>query len=172
MDEKQKRNPLSALNLTKHWTYLLTASMLTLAPMGAAAGNVESKSENTVQAVQQAKKTVTGKVTDPTGEPVIGATVAEAGNAKNAVITDVNGDYKLQIKPGAKVTVTFVGFTPDRGRERRYRQRAAGRGQRDPGRVSGCGLRYAEEERPDRLHDRRQGREHSRAEHHHRVACP
>lgn len=110
MDEKQKRNPLSALNLTKHWTYLLTASMLTLAPMGAAAGNVESKSENTVQAVQQAKKTVTGRVLDPTGEPVIGATVAEAGNAKNAVITDVNGDYKLQIKPGAKITVTFVGF--------------------------------------------------------------
>ena len=48
MDEKQKRNVLSALSLTKHWTYLLTASMLTLAPMGAAAGNVESKSENTV----------------------------------------------------------------------------------------------------------------------------
>ena len=62
MDEKQKRNVLSALSLTKHWTYLLTASMLTLAPMGAAAGNVESKSENTVQAVQQAKKTVTGRL--------------------------------------------------------------------------------------------------------------
>ena len=62
MDEKQKRNVLSALSLTKHWIYLLTASMLTLAPMGAAAGNVESKSENTVQAVQQAKKTVTGRL--------------------------------------------------------------------------------------------------------------
>ena len=83
MDEKQKRNVLSALSLTKHWTYLLTASMLTLAPMGAAAGNVESKSENTVQAVQQAKKTVTGRVLDPSGDPVIGATAPDGNTYTN-----------------------------------------------------------------------------------------
>lgn len=69
-----------------------------------------SKSENTVQAVQQARKTVTGQVVDQTGEPVIGATIAEAGNLQNAAISDVEGNFRLQLKPGARVTVTCVGY--------------------------------------------------------------
>lgn len=84
MDEKQKKSVFAALKTSKQWTYLLAASMLTLVPITASATATGSENENTVQAVQQAKKTVTGLVKDAHGEPVIGATVAEVGNATNA----------------------------------------------------------------------------------------
>ena len=87
MDEKQKKSVFAALKTSKQWTYLLAASMLTLVPITASATATGSENENTVQAVQQAKKTVTGLVKDAHGEPVIGATVAEVGNATNATIT-------------------------------------------------------------------------------------
>ena len=110
MDEKLKKSVTAALNSSKHWTYLLAASMLTLVPLTASAAAMGSDSENAVQAVQQAKKTVTGTITDATGEPVVGATIAEVGNLTNATISDANGNYRLQIKPGAKVTVSSIGY--------------------------------------------------------------
>ena len=36
-------------------------------------------------------KQVKGIVKDSAGEPIIGATVAEIGNNKNATVTDLNG---------------------------------------------------------------------------------
>ena len=56
---------------------------------------------------------VSGQVKDPLGEPVIGATVAEAGNPKNATVTDLNGHFTLTLSPrGRQVTVTYVGMKP------------------------------------------------------------
>ena len=110
MDEKQKKSVFAALKTSKQWTYLLAASMLTLVPITASATATGSENENTVQAVQQAKKTVTGLVKDAHGEPVIGATVAEVGNATNATITDANGNYRLQIKPGSRISVSSIGY--------------------------------------------------------------
>lgn len=110
MDEKQKKSVFAALKTSKQWTYLLAASMLTLVPISASATATGSENENTVQAVQQAKKTVTGLVKDAHGEPVIGATVAEVGNATNATITDANGNYRLQIKPGSRISVSSIGY--------------------------------------------------------------
>ena len=110
MDEKQKKSVFAALKTSKQWTYLLAASMLTLVPITASASATGSENENTVQAVQQAKKTVTGLVKDANGEPIIGATVAEVGNATNATITDANGNYRLQIKPGSRISVSSIGY--------------------------------------------------------------
>ena len=60
------------------------------------------------QAVQQAKK-VTGHVVDSEG-PVIGASVVEKGNPKNGAVTDLDGNFTLNVKPGATLVVSYVGY--------------------------------------------------------------
>ena len=42
---------------------------------------------------------IKGTVIDENGEPVIGATVAEKSNAKNATITDLCADYPVECSP-------------------------------------------------------------------------
>ena len=56
-------------------------------------------------------QTVTGTVLDEMGEPVIGATVTVDGT-KNATVTDLDGNYKIQAPKGAKVTITYIGYMP------------------------------------------------------------
>ena len=65
--------------------------------------------ESPVAAVQQAKK-VQGTVTDDMG-PVIGATVKIKGT-NNGVITDFDGKYAINAKPGDVLVITFVGAKP------------------------------------------------------------
>ena len=40
---------------------------------------------------------VRGVVKDETGEPVIGATVMEKGTTTNGVVTDIDGNYTIEI---------------------------------------------------------------------------
>ena len=62
------------------------------------------------QAVQQ-QQTITGTVVDDMGEPVIGATVLiEGGNAAQGTITDFDGVFKLNVKPGTKITISYIGY--------------------------------------------------------------
>ena len=109
MDEKQRKTSFSALNISRQWTYLFAASMLTLAPLSATAGESNNLNGSKALAVQQDKKTVSGTVVDTNGEPVIGATIKEVGT-QNATITDVNGAFKLSVKPGARLSVSSLGF--------------------------------------------------------------
>ncbi|MBP3536204.1 MAG: TonB-dependent receptor [Muribaculaceae bacterium] len=57
-------------------------------------------------------RTVTGTVTDATGEPLIGVSVqAVDGNA--GVVTDVDGNYTIKIAQSVgKLRFTYVGYTP------------------------------------------------------------
>ena len=59
-------------------------------------------------ASQQAKK-VSGVIIDATGLPVIGANVLEKGTT-NGVITDLDGNFTLNVKPGATLVVTYIGY--------------------------------------------------------------
>lgn len=52
---------------------------------------------------------VTGSVVDESGEPIIGASVIVEGT-KNGVITDLDGNYKLTVAKGQKITVTYIGY--------------------------------------------------------------
>lgn len=81
---------------------LLTAG-LTVSPQMLIASSASS-----VQAVQQSKK-ITGSVTDAMG-PLIGATIQEKGTS-NGTVTDMDGNFSLNVKPGATLVVTYVGFT-------------------------------------------------------------
>lgn len=61
-----------------------------------------------VNAVQQAKK-VTGNVSDAEG-PIIGASVVEKGNPGNGTVSDLDGNFTLNVKPGATIVITYIGY--------------------------------------------------------------
>lgn len=61
-----------------------------------------------VNAVLQAKK-VTGNVSDAEG-PIIGASVVEKGNPGNGTVTDLDGNFTLNVKPGATIVITYIGY--------------------------------------------------------------
>ena len=48
---------------------------------------------------------------DANGEPLIGVSVLEVGT-QNGAVTDMYGNYKLNVKPGAKLKISYIGFTP------------------------------------------------------------
>ncbi|MGJ8685033.1 MAG: SusC/RagA family TonB-linked outer membrane protein [Nonlabens sp.] len=55
-------------------------------------------------------QTVTGKVTDVTGEPVLGATVLVKGSS-NATTTDFDGMYSINAASSDVLVVSFAGYT-------------------------------------------------------------
>lgn len=59
----------------------------------------------------QQQSACTGTVTDSNGEPVIGATIRIEGMT-GGTVTDIDGKFTLnKVAKGAKITVTYVGFT-------------------------------------------------------------
>ncbi len=53
---------------------------------------------------------VKGRVTSPADpDGIIGATVREAGT-QNATITDMDGNFTLNVKPGTKLIISYIGF--------------------------------------------------------------
>ena len=61
-----------------------------------------------VQTVLQQGRTISGKVTDQNGEPIIGANVVVKGTS-NGVITDVDGNFEVRNASG-KLVVSFICF--------------------------------------------------------------
>lgn len=60
---------------------------------------------------QPQQGTVSGKVSDPTGEPIPGATVVVKGTT-NGTITDFDGNFTLtNVPPDASLQFSFVGMT-------------------------------------------------------------
>lgn len=55
-------------------------------------------------------RTVSGRITDMSDEPVIGASVIERGT-NNGVISDADGNYSLRVKDGAVIEVSCIGYT-------------------------------------------------------------
>lgn len=52
---------------------------------------------------------VRGVVKDETGEPVIGATVMEKGTTNNGVVTDLDGNYTIEIPADGMLAVSYIG---------------------------------------------------------------
>ena len=83
--------------------FALVCSALMLSPYVGGQAHAE------VQNVQQAKA-VKGTVVDETGEPVIGATVlVVGGSASQGTITDMDGNFSINVKPGQKLKITYIG---------------------------------------------------------------
>lgn len=81
----------------------LSAMMLATQPAMAAGAS-------SVQSAQQ-QQVVSGTVLDDQGEPVIGATVlVVGGSATQGTVTDMDGIFKLNVKPGTKITISYIGY--------------------------------------------------------------
>lgn len=62
------------------------------------------------QATQQSIGTITGTVVDENGDPVIGASVFEKGNARNGASTDIDGNFSIKVKAGTTIKVSYIGY--------------------------------------------------------------
>ena len=58
-----------------------------------------------------AQTTISGHVKDDTGEDIIGASVVVKGT-QGGTVTDFDGNFKVQCKPGTTLVITYVGFVP------------------------------------------------------------
>lgn len=67
---------------------------------------------NEISAEQQ-KITVSGKVVDVNGEPLIGAAVLEQGSRSNGVITDLDGNFTIDVNANGVLIVSSVGFNDE-----------------------------------------------------------
>ena len=57
-----------------------------------------------------AQITVKGHVKDSQGEPIIGATVRVVGQTTGGTISDFDGNFTLQAKQGAQLSISYVGY--------------------------------------------------------------
>lgn len=54
--------------------------------------------------------TVSGNVTDNSGEPIIGATIkVKGGAATQGTITDIDGNFSLMVAPGSTLIISYLG---------------------------------------------------------------
>lgn len=54
---------------------------------------------------------VSGTVIDPTGEPLIGASILAKGTS-NGTATDIDGNYVINVAPNATLVFSYVGYDP------------------------------------------------------------
>lgn len=58
---------------------------------------------------QQQAKTVTGTVTDVSGEPIIGANIRIKGTTTDT-ITDIDGNFSIKAEPQSVIEVSYIGY--------------------------------------------------------------
>ena len=94
------------------WRYALTGvvamSLLTPVTLSAA----EARAEAPQAKASDAQRTITGVVTDgQDGEPLIGATVQVEGNKDAVTITDIDGNFSINVS-GRKaiLLVSYIGY--------------------------------------------------------------
>ena len=92
------------------WVPVATlCAAMTLSPV-ASLQAVAANDASAVQSIQQ-QQTLKGKVIDATGEPVIGASIIVVGaKTTTGTVTNFDGDFQLNVKPGTKLQISFVGY--------------------------------------------------------------
>lgn len=91
-------------------SYSIVNRQITISRKPGAAEN-EKKTENKVSTneVQQTRKTISGTVREVNGEVIIGANIIEVGTS-NGTITDINGNFSLQVENNATIQITYIGY--------------------------------------------------------------
>ena len=57
-------------------------------------------------------KVVKGTVVDQNNEPIIGATITIVGQNQGGTVTDLDGNFSLQVPAGKKIKVSYIGCQP------------------------------------------------------------
>ena len=53
---------------------------------------------------------ILGTVVDESGESIIGASIVEKGNPNNGTVTNIDGQFTLNVKPGTPIVISYVGY--------------------------------------------------------------
>ena len=84
----------------------LFCTALMLAPLCGGAGSAKATT-----AIAQQTGILKGTVVDANGEAVIGASVIiEGQKVTQGTVTDFDGNFSLNVKPGAKLKISYIGF--------------------------------------------------------------
>lgn len=70
---------------------------------------VITKKNNQVTPTEAATQ-VSGKVTDPNGDPIIGANVMVKGKEGHGTITDIDGNFTLAVDPDDVLEIKYIGY--------------------------------------------------------------
>lgn len=60
--------------------------------------------------ISQNGKTITGKVTDSQGEPMIGVTIFLKSDPGKGTITDIDGKYSIDVPAGTELVFSSIGY--------------------------------------------------------------
>ena len=63
-----------------------------------------------VSVMASAQNLITGTVTDESGEPLIGASLAEKGNERNGATTDIDGHFSINVTSGTTIIASYIGY--------------------------------------------------------------
>ena len=91
--------------------YCLSLVLLALLGMSVPYSVVAADNALSSQSTQQAK-TITGKVVDVAGEPIIGASVLVKDSSTGSV-TDIDGKFSVEAPVGSTLVVSFVGYATE-----------------------------------------------------------
>ena len=73
--------------------------------------NTESDSKELISTIdQQQKVSIKGNIKDVNGEPIIGATILEKNNSQNGTISDIDGNFSLEVPRGAILEIRYIGY--------------------------------------------------------------
>jgi len=61
---------------------------------------------------QQPNKRIRGTVFDTTGDPVIGVNIRLKGSANTGTITDLDGQFSLEVPQNAVLLISYIGYMP------------------------------------------------------------
>lgn len=104
-----KKSSLIDLNVFRKVLIVLGISSSLFYPNNALADSYLTSKNEVTTTVQQTKK-ITGNVTNTAGEPIIGATVLEKGNTTNGTITDIDGNFTINLPANATLSISYIGY--------------------------------------------------------------
>ena len=104
-----KKSSLIDLNVFRKVLIGLGISSSLFYPNNALADSYLTSKNEVTTTVQQTKK-ITGNVTNTAGEPIIGATVLEKGNTTNGTITDIDGNFTINLPANATLIISYIGY--------------------------------------------------------------
>jgi TonB-linked SusC/RagA family outer membrane protein len=91
---------------------LALASLMSALPLMGYASQVQDVTPGTSEvASPQQQSGVSGTVVDAgTGEPLIGVSIVVKGNSHKGTVTDINGNFNLDVPTGTQLVFSYVGY--------------------------------------------------------------
>lgn len=103
MNENRKRGTLNSKILT-------AVAIASIFIGNGKALAIETNSKGSFEVTEQMQTlTARGTVVDQNSEPIIGASILEKGTG-NGIITDLNGKFSLNVKRGATLVISYIGY--------------------------------------------------------------